>query len=369
MRKNQLLGILVIPLVLSACGSRAQGREAVEAIESPIASSGTHIELALAPSHQIQADVRGKVPAQASAVIAEVLPVSVEDLPAVFAPKDTSALTEEEASEGRKLVSENGNRFYTGHYRLYFDKAEEALRQKYDEIAYLLRYLAENDPSECQQELDFISSGEAMETAQELLEGMGCNLEPVLQAYAALPADEVVAAQKKLLQEETEYFDPFGKVHPLADLGEEDDACYLEISFAYQGIPVFNGSPQVSYIDGVLPPYPVTASLLITRQGLQYFEATGLFRAGQSAQSGDILSPEEAVEAYRQKYDLVIHPEEDAIRVSEIYLEYIPIEEDTGKTLVPYWCFPMETEAPVGWVVSNAERFNAFTGKDMTYGG
>ena len=95
----------------------------------------------------------------------------------------------------------------------------------------------------------------------------------------------------------------------------------------------------------------------------------GLYHVEKSDRSSDIITANIAADLYRQKYDLVIQPQEEDMRVSSIYLEYIPIVGDMGTVLTPYWCFPIEVNYPSGWIEVSSERFNAFTGEDITYGG
>lgn len=333
----------------------------------------THVDLVLNDRHYIQADVEGGQYIHLNSFALEPLSVSVEESLGIFAPEDTSTYSVQKTEEGFRLISQMGNRCYVSPYRIMFEKENEIQKKINNEILNLLEFYAQENPDTSWKDLDFIDQASAVQMVEEFLKKIGVNLEPVLQTYAAMPIQEIMNYQQELLKRdqtsEERYYDPFGTVYLLDNLDQKSDACFLSFTFTYQGIPIYKGSPTVSYTTGVLPPHPVTLSVLISRQGLQIFNGMGLYRVGQVYHTSDILSAEEAVDVYRQKYDLVIHPEGDDMRVSLIYLEYIPIVADTGTILTPYWCFPIEVDYPVGWYVVDSERFNAFTGEDIAYGG
>lgn len=77
-----------------------------------------------------------------------------------------------------------------------------------------------------------------------------------------------------------------------------------------------------------------------------------------------ILSIDEAIAALKEKYDLEILF--GSLKVTGIWMEYIPIAQGETTTLTPYWCFVAGDEAGYG---ANADRINAITGEDLAYGG
>lgn len=393
MNKKYFLALLatLILLMLGGCAKSAAnsrqelvytGSSTVESIHQDLSAprsteEGTtdcrHVDLVLNDRHYIQADVEGGQYIHLNSFVLEPLSVSVEESFCVFAPEDTSSYSVQKTEEGFRLISQAGNRCYVSPYRIMYEKENEIQKKINNEILNLLSLYAEENPETSWNELDFIDQARAIQMVEEYLKKIGVNLEPVLQTCAAMPAQEIINYQQELFKRdqtsEERYYDPFDTVYLLDNLDQKSDACFLSFTFTYQGIPIYKGTPTVSYIPGVLPPHPVTLSVLITRQGLQIFNGMGLYHVGKGHYSSDILSAEEAIDIYRQKYDLVIHPEGDDMRVSRIYLEYIPIVLDTGTILTPYWCFPIEVDYPVGWYVVDSERFNAFTGEDIAYGG
>ena len=349
-------------------------QESVSSQPTEVDTSGdVYEELALNDHHHIQANVQGEEYTNLESFALEPLPVTIEEVVKIFAPDDSGEGTVKSTEEGTFLISNKGNHFYISQHRVLFEKEDEAQRQKNDEIINLLNLYAQDNPKNSAQDLDFINRNDAIQLVEDLLKKVGVNLKPILRAYVSLPAQTIMDYQQDLLKrdQETEdkYYDPFGKAFVLDDLGIEDDACFLSFDFSYQGLPIYNGSPTVSYVDGVIPPYHPSLYVLITRQGLQIFDGQALFFVGQSEHAGNIITVEDAIDTYQQKYDLVIHPEEYEMRVSSIYLEYVPIEKENGTVLIPYWCFPIEMEFPSGWYTVSSERFNAFTGEDITYGG
>lgn len=338
-----------------------------------VAANCTHIDSVLNKHHNIDATVTGGDRKHLDSFTLAPLSISVDDALGVFAPEDTGTYSIQETEEGYRLISEAGNRCYISPYRIMFEKEEEIQKKKNNEIMKLLEFYAQENPNASKTKLDFINQTDAVSIVEGLLNKLGINMKPILQTYAAMTNNDIMNYQQKLVQRDAEsedkYYDPFDKAYLLNNLNQTNDACFISFTFAYEGIPIYHGTPSVSYIAGVVPPYPATLSVLISRQGLQVFDGMGLYHVEKSDRSSDIITANIAADLYRQKYDLVIQPQEEDMRVSSIYLEYIPIVGDMGTVLTPYWCFPIEVNYPSGWIEVSSERFNAFTGEDITYGG
>ena len=78
---------------------------------------------------------------------------------------------------------------------------------------------------------------------------------------------------------------------------------------------------------------------------------------------------EEAIALLKDKYDLQIL--DVPRKIADIWMEYIPVKRDEEWVLTPYWYFRQVDEKTTGSrsYFGSANRFNAITGKDLTYGG
>jgi len=121
-------------------------------------------------------------------------------------------------------------------------------------------------------------------------------------------------------------------------------------------------------------PGSIKAEMLITSKGIRYMKLDGALSFDGQPTSKKIISVDEAMDKLKDKYSQVILTE--PYTVTKIYLEYLTIPEKDKKpleamqTLRPYWCFIIQVlEDDNGQIFEKAERFNAFTGADLSYGG
>lgn len=123
------------------------------------------------------------------------------------------------------------------------------------------------------------------------------------------------------------------------------------------------------------PTPSTTATIMINADGIQDFDVYCPYTIVSESQPQTILTPDAAIAVLIDKYNLEIHTRTEVF--SNVWLEYIPIVAEDSVTLTPYWCFVTPNEwvedsnGTSGWYsrYSNAQRFNAITGKDLTYGG
>lgn len=341
------------------------------------------IDLVLKENHQIHAAVYTPEIDECSSYKLEALQIDPETAAKILFPEDSSPYTVEydERRDQTVLSTEMGNILYTRPISLLFTR-DGVESSKYDAIGDLLMRYAEAYPEKQKDSLDFMTMDDAISLGEKILKDLGVCWQPVLQTNMAMNHQELMQYQEELFaaDENLEYqtYDPFDNVYDLDNLTQEDDAYLLRFGFAYNTLPIFgfDNEPSIQFHDGVFPPSASYAEIIITRDGVRYFDMIGGYRIVETYESKPILSAEDAVEKYKEKWDMTLMPmPEDNWRVPLLYLEYLPITTDDGKVLIPYWCFAREAEltnTKTGekfWTALGGIRLNAFTGEEHAYGG
>lgn len=334
-------------------------------------TTSQHISLELGTNFIIDADITYPQPEIVSSYILEMIQIEPEDAATLFFPDDASISSIEYFDwlpGGYVVETANGNKFDIS-YSITYRSPEYS---KYYEIADLLSRYADAYPEEIGKSISFMTMEDAQKVGESAFSALGISFEPVLKTGIALKHKQIEAWQQELLNDPT--YTDFGKFQILSGLSDDDDCYYLYFTFSCDGIPIYEPSePSVQFADNVFPPSPVSAEMIITPNGVQYFTISNTTYIVTEKQTSTVISLEYAIEVLKAKYDLVILTEPQ--RVSEIWLEYIPVESIEGFTLVPYWCFVIDfgyvdSAGNMVWQESaNAERINALTGEDFMYGG
>lgn len=269
-------------------------------------------------------------------------------------------------SSGKKLVVRKDSISYRAYN---IDWGENPMQ----DVHTLMYYYSQNHSQAEPHDLSFMTVAEMEHFCRDILNKLGIAFEPELLKCTTLTGQELMDFQQELFGTGGIYaengFTP-------TNLTAATDTCYLEFSFVYDGIPLLGSEePGVASAVNMMPSPSVTAAMLINADGLQecdvYFPCT----IESESQPQTILTSDEAVAALKDKYDLELHT--SAIEFCNAWLEYIPVVNEDAVTLTPYWCFVTRrtSEENSDWTgawqseYANAERFNAITGKDLTYGG
>lgn len=275
-------------------------------------------------------------------------------------------------------------------YHRYFEENGKKLVVREDSISYsaynielgenpmqdvgaLMSYYTKEHPQTDPHDLSFMAATEMEPFCKNIFNQLGIAFEPKLERCVTLTGQEIMDFQNELFGENRSERE---MMPTPTTLTTATDTCYLEFSFTYDGLPLLGSEePGVSSAVNMMPTPSVTATIMINADGIQdcdvYFPCT----IESESQPQTILTPDEAVAALKDKYGLEIHT--STIEFSNAWLEYIPVVSEDSVTLTPYWCFvtPNEwaedSDGASGWYsrYSDAQRFNAFTGKDLTYGG
>lgn len=343
------------------------------------------IDVELKENHQIHAAVYAPDIQELPSCKLEPLQFDPQAVAAVLIPDDSSPFTVDydEMRKSSTLTTENGNVLRIGSSSILLwneDQSDPTKFSKYDTILNLLTEYAESNPDHQNDSLTFMTMEEAIQRAENIFKELGLCWQPVLQTSIGMDHQQIMQYQQERFPE----YDgiELQKTPVLDNLTQEDDAYLLTFGFSHNAVPIY-GFPQEPDLEiGSDSPIPVymSAEMIITPQGITLFNLTGGYKIVET-DVRPLLSAEEAVAKYKQKWDSTILPLADENwEVYAIYLEYITKWTDGSPYLTPYWCLgrdAMITNQLTGETAWSRElgfsgqgaRFNAFTGEELLYGG
>ncbi len=379
---------VIISLSLFGCGKQTSAEPAIapdskEATVTPFATSSennTHIGNTETPPAQkvtqeisenltIDAEVFIPGKSQYSTYTLKMVDCDPDRLFGIFSPEGYGSYTTEDRgygnggyvlyheSNGKKLVVYEDSIRYSA-----FDTASSEVPLQ--EVRNLMYYHAQEYPQAAPHDLSFMTVAEMETLGKDLLAQIGSAWEPELFKCVTLSGQEIMDFQKEML-EKNWYTDS----SPMT-LTEAEDTCYLEFKFTYDGLPLLGSDePTVTLYNNWMPTPTVTATMMLNGDGLQDCAMSIPCTVEAASEPQTVLSLEEAMGVLKDKYDLEILF--DSLKITEAWMEYIPVKQDQSLVLTPYWCFKDTDDALVGTpgYYGNASRFNAITGKDLAYGG
>lgn len=269
-------------------------------------------------------------------------------------------------SSGKKLVVRKDSISYSAYN---IDWGENPMQ----DVNTLMYYYTQNPSQAEPHDLSFMTVAEMEHFCNDIFNQLGIAFEPKLQSCVTLTGQEIMDFQQELFGNGGSYME-LGMTP--TNLTSATDTCYLEFSFTYEGIPLLGSDePGVASAISMMPSPSVTATVMINVDGIQDFDVYFPCTIESESQPQNILTPDEAVVALKDKYALEIHTSTQEF--SDAWLEYIPIVTEDTAVLTPYWCFAVRSTREQSGDGSGiwypkyvaAERFNAITGKDLTYGG
>lgn len=286
----------------------------------------------------------------------------------LFCPEGYGSYTKEDRgncivydeSTGKRLVVyekyQNEIRYTTYNF-----KTEERPMQDVETLMY---YHSLVYPHTEPHDLSFMNVEEMKAYGNDVLIQLGISWEPMLLRCVTLSGQELLDFQEELFGNgNNELF-----MTPTA-LTETTDTCYLQFNFAFDGIPLIGSEePNVSSYEEFFP-MEVTATIMFNADGIQSCTVSCPCTIEATSDPQQILNLEGAITLLKDKYDLQILYE--PLKFTDIWMEYIPVKRDEAWVLTPYWCLRQINEESKGSLsyFGNAQRFNAITGKDLTYGG
>ena len=370
---KKIMKALICTFMLAICLCACSGEP-----NNPSPTKVEHITKELSDSLRIDADVIYPQQAKCSSYVLKPLQISEEKATQMFFPNDVSSVTVSYGDERKQydeghfvLTSENGGKFNNFAPVVSYRAADES---KYFDIMESLCRYAEQHPDEAGKSIEFMRAEDAVKQGTELLENLGIPFTAKNEVCVGLDHDEICA----WMQYQQRGYTVPERTSFIPELGEEDDAYYLRFSFEYNGIDIYKYNCIVTTIMGTqLPNNNMGADILITRKGVQMVDIYGAYSVEKIEHRGVPVSIEETIEDalknLKESHDNVNGPTD--MTISKIYLEYIPKKIRGKMVLTPYWCLEgtYKFAKADGHTYTSeselAERFNAFTGKNICYGG
>lgn len=217
-------------------------------------------------------------------------------------------------------------------------------------------------------DLSFLNAEEAVQMGKEQIKELTGQDSEVLAAYA-LNQETLSELEKKYRQTQNYQEDAQrGKAATVDDWSDVDEIYYMEYELTKDGLPIYSGinEPGISMAVETFWTAETRITMLLDQDGIRYITGRGgIFDASPEAEVQTIISEEVALEAVKGIYANTILSSQ--ITISRIWLEYVVVpdwKEKEQYKLVPYWC--VKIDSPSG--NSSAERINAITGGNLSYG-
>ncbi len=293
-----------------------------------------------------------------------------EDLDGFFGASEAVVTDHPEWVGAYSAKTEEGGCFSTDPYGN-FTYAKDEERDDY--IVYLVESAYYNAGSCSFQkeeipDLSFLNAENAIQTGKERIKELTGQDSEVLAAYALnreiLTALEEEYRQTPKYQEDAQR----GKETTVDDWSDADEIYYMEYRLTKDGLPIYSGinEPGISMAVETFWTAETRITMLLDQDGIRYIASRGgIFDASPEAEAQTIISAETALEAVKEIYGNTILSSQ--VTISRIWMEYVVVpdwEEKEQYKLVPYWC--VQIDSPSG--NSSAERINAITGGNLSYG-
>lgn len=386
LRKRAILSCIMIfqMMLLNACTGNHAATQRNEAAP-PSTSLNTeaimgtqHIQKTLDTNLSVDADVSVPAAKEYSSYLTNIKSFSADDMSKLFLQQDTSKQTLSKVDydpNGLNIKTENGSQItsFMGSLTYSSNSDREA------GIASLISSYAVQYPESpaFTDHLTFASREDAIKEGAGILEKLDAGFLPSAKNVLALTHNQLSDWQTSLLQDpDYKTFVDAGKAKVIDDWSGDDDVYYIIYSFKQDDLQVYNQQiePGISLAADSLPPRSMYAEMLISPKGIQYLNINGSLSIKGQAASNPIISSDAALEKVKEKYSQLILS--TPYTITKAFVEYIPIPDsselsaNTKITLTPYWCFVIKiTTDDKGHTAEIAERFNAWTGADLKYGG
>ncbi|MCI8513587.1 MAG: hypothetical protein HFI93_03005 [Lachnospiraceae bacterium] len=227
------------------------------------------------------------------------------------------------------------------------------------------RDLITEDPETEKYELEL--SGFSRETAREQILRRLAELLPELEVKEArlyaMTADTLREYREKL--NDPEYYDIYimKPVEFRDEWSAEEEVYYFEVSFSL-------GEDPVRERGFVLPDDTSTRGMYaygyIGKNGFEYFTLGELIFRVEESETQEIISWEQAYQAVKDYFSLIILDDRHVLTIDEVKLEYVVMplwDEDGHATVFPVWVFSIDMEGRPDMKIEY--YVNALTGEKM----
>jgi hypothetical protein len=217
-------------------------------------------------------------------------------------------------------------------------------------------------------DLSFLSAEKAVQMGKVKIKELTGQNSEVLAAFA-LNREKLTELEEQYRQTQKYQEDAQrGKATTVDDWSDEDEMYYMEYELTKDGLPIFSGinEPGISTAVETFWTAETRITMLLDKDGICCIAGRGgIFDASPETEAQTIISAEEALEAVKEIYVNTIL--DLPVTISGIWLEYVAVpdwEETEQYRLVPYWCVQIDSDSGS----SSAERINAITGGNLSYG-
>jgi hypothetical protein len=351
-KKMFALSVLMsVGILLTGCSGTA-----AEPSESTLMESGAEVVLPKEQVYSVYALTKQAFPR--------------EDLDVFFGVSEAVITDHPEWVGAYSAETEEGGYFSTDPYGN-FTYAKDEERDDY--IVYLVESAYYNAGScsfrkEEIPDLSFLNAENAIWMGKERIKELTGQDSEVLAAYALnqeiLTELEEEYRQTQKYQEDAQR----GKEAAVDSWSDADEIYYMEYELTKDGLPIYSGinEPGISMAVETFWTAETRITMLLDKDGIRYMSSRGgIFDASPEAEAQTIISEEAALEAVKEIYGNTILSSQ--VTISRIWLEYVVVPDWGEKEqykLVPYWC--VQIDSPSG--NSSAERINAITGGNLSYG-
>lgn len=372
--KNIIVLVLLATFLMGCSQVESHPSEKIELVETQSKTINTeihseHIKRTLADDLEIDADIFYPSNKEIATYLVE-RKIFSKDVINLFMDKEETEYTIENNPNYENsftVTTKEGCRLSASEGYLFYVKSKE-----YDDVAAMIEEcLLINDINET-EELSFCNKAEAIALGEDKIKEFSENPVEVIR-MVSMEHENLEKLQKDLLKEDS-YLAGIenGKTNKIDEFTEDDDVYYIEYAIKQDDISLYSGiaEPQISMSIDAFWDFPVNVTVIIGNDGIRYFSYRNIFEKPMLEKKDEnILSVDEALENVKKTYDNIILTE--PINISKVWLEYIPVpnwQDLTQIELRPYWCIKMESVDENGEIWSKAERINALTGGNLTYG-
>lgn len=285
---------------------------------------------------------------------------------------DLSKVKQNDNPNGTDLTAEDGSALFVGKGTFDYSSGKSI-----EDIEYLIQgaYMSELDYQNKNDEaIRSLGEHQVVKNALAEIEQLYCpdeNEKIEILNGIKIEAKKLLDRQKMEMEKMDlqDYID-IGKYHEVDETMIPGDSYYLILGVSKNGIPIMGmQEPYVSTADEDAIYENTYIKMVVDPTGIKSIRVAGAYSYVET-DDATILSPEEACDTIKKKYDMQILTSENVI--TKVWLEYVFVPDFKAENmfekgmLQPYWCFEILDEA--GAEDSYAERINAVSGGDLSYG-
>lgn len=333
-RIRKIIGCFIAICALTGCGDKKADHTAFS-LQVP-----EHVKEEPEPYFTVDAEVTANQPEELYSYRAVYEMPDGEKLKEVFMPEEEDCVTEYAADFDRyDCNSKDGKKRASTAMGITFRNTEYSYYYALLLTGDMYHMFPESFLDvKTVKELPFADRDKAAESVRETAEKLGISLAENPFVFEGIDAHGLQALYQKefeVVGEEgmQKYHMPDFKVQP--DMG-----CYYMLwrVLTPHGEVFRNGNMN---IDGKIGMDGAFVMAIYSPGGMTCFMASAVFAYEEEEKASQLLSVEEALEQVEELYGNAILTERDAVKITEIVLDYVPVLRDMEKRIydiLPAWC-------------------------------